>query len=179
MANEEELNDDPALTKLKQLQEEFETHKKRLKQLATDLGGKITAGTLGEAEQREAILGLYLELHDTCLSLQADLTATIIEEWSKADEEEDEDPGEDEEEEVDDPEAGDDEDSLSQLLPGDAAQLRRSCTELVALYDAMLTSPGYSEDDKKAIGAKQRDAKASLDLIDEIELAPAAAARPS
>jgi len=73
---DEEIQD--SVTKAQQLVAEFAANKQRLKARGVEIGETITAGKFDDAAARDAILELFLELHDTALSLQSDLALVLL-----------------------------------------------------------------------------------------------------
>lgn len=163
--------EDKALAKLQQMEEEFVAHKARLQGRTQEIHAGVTAGKYDLAALGGLIVELYLEFHDTGLSFQQDLARLIREEWAADDEEDEEEDDVDEEDETLPEGAVPDEELDSQLLPGDAAQLRRSTTDMLALLDAMLADPALAGATQRGtLEGKRNDAQASLELINEIEI---------
>lgn len=152
MADETQA-DEP--TKIEQLVEEFEANKRRLKARGIEIGNMLTEGKLDQAMLGHLVLELFLELHDTALSLQADLTQALLEHEAL----------------LGDLALGgapvDDEEDDSLLLRADAAQLRRTTLDYRDLVTQLL--PNYQGADRVALEEKLKQAAASLALIDEIE----------
>ena len=161
--------EDQALKALEVMTTEFVSHKQRLALRAKVVAEAIASGQIADvAALGGVVVELFQELHDTSLSFQQELTELIKAEWAKADDEDDD--FDDEEEVADDADAPLDDDP-SQLLPGDAAQLRRTATEHRAMLNAML-APEFQNDEagRAELQKKLADADQSLELIDALEL---------
>jgi len=143
---DEEIQD--SVTKAQQLVAEFAANKQRLKARGVEIGETITAGKFDDAAARDAILELFLELHDTALSLQSDLALVLLDA-------------------LENPPVVEEEEDDSLLLHADAAQLRRTTLDYLDLLAQLV--PRYEGAERAAIEAKVVQAKQSLALIDEIE----------
>lgn len=174
-------DEDKALKALEQMALEFVTHKRRLAERAKQVAEQITSGQIGDvAALGGVVVELFQELHDTSLSFQQELTELIRAEWATVDDDEDEEDDGDDAGILDLPDEEDPEEDPSQLLPGDAAQLRRTTTDYTAMLNAMIEQLGeQSAEETAKLRVKLADGAASLDLIDALELtedAPAVAA---
>jgi len=162
-------DEDQALKALEQMTAEFVTHKQRLALRAQSVAEQIASGQIADVPALGAVVvELFQELHDTALSFQQELTELIRADWAEADAA---DADLDEEEDDGDADAPGEEDDPSQLLPGDAAQLRRTTSEYRAMLTAML-APEFTNDEagRAELQRKRTDSEQSLELIDALEL---------
>ena len=148
------MNQDPALEKLKELQQEFAKHKARLRERAKQIREK----SIEPAEAVGLIAELFDEFVDTALSFQADLVDTLVEDFENADS---------------DPDEGD---IASVLLPEDADQLAEALTEMVSLIDGMIGQPNLPEADRerlvKGLTPGRKLATDGLELVEQLRFDP-------